>query len=89
MMRQQAGTHGADALSKGGRESVEDIHSWGKPLCESLVAALRLIEFVGFPFEYGEDSFRRIAAFYLLCEGVGSEFLSGLLLVFLQGPIED
>ena len=27
--------------------------------------------------------------FYLLCEGIGSEFLSGLLLVFVQGPIED
>ena len=89
MMRQDAGTHRADALTKGGREGVEDIYGWRKPLCESLIASLRSIEFVGFPFKYGEYSFRRVTAFYFLCEGVGAEFLSGLLLVFAQGPIED
>ena len=89
MIRQDAGTRRTNALTNGGRESVEDIHGWRKPLCEPLIAALRLIEFVGFPFKYGEDSFRRVTVFYLLCEGIGSEFLSGLLLVFVQGPIED
>ena len=89
MMRQDAGTHRANALTNGGREGVEDIHGWCKPLGNPLIASLRLIEFVGFPFKYGEDSFRRVTVFYLLCERIGSEFLSGLLLVFVQGPIED
>ncbi len=89
MMRQHAGTHRANTLAKGGRERVEDIYCGVKPLGESLIAALRLIEFVGFPLKYGEDGFRRMAGFNLLGEWVGGKFFSGLLLVLFQGLVED
>src|SRR6266702_508458 len=89
MTRQQAGTYRANTLAKGDRECVEDIYCGVKPPGESLIAALRLIEFVGFPLKYGEDSSRRMAVFNLLCEWVGGKFFSGLLLVLFQGLIED
>ena len=82
-------THRANALTKGGRENVEDVHGWREPLCESFVAALRLIEFVGFPLKYGEDSIRMVTALDLFRERVGPKFLPGLLLVLLQRLIED
>ena len=89
VMPQHVGTHRANALTDGGRESVEDVHGRCKPLCESFVAALRSIQIVGFPLEYGEDSIRRATVFDLVRERVGSKILSGLLLVLLQGLIED
>ncbi len=89
MTRQQAGTYRANTLAKGDGECVEDIYCGVKPLGESLIAALRLIEFVGFPLKYGKDGFRRVAALNLLCECVASKFFSGLLLVLFQGLIED
>ena len=82
-------THRSNALTKGGRESVEDIHSWREPLGESLIAASSLIEVVGLPFKYGEDSTRRNTAFNLLCEWVGRNILPGLPLVLSDGFIED
>ena len=88
-MQHHAGTDRANTRAKGGRECVKDIHSWREPLRESLVAALRLIELAGFPLKYGEDSFWSIAASNLLCEWVGGEFFSSLLLVLFQGLIED
>ena len=82
-------THRAKALTKGSGESVEDVHGWRKPLCEPFIAALRLIQLIGFPFKYGEDSIRRAATFDLVRERVGSKFLPGLPLVLLQSFIED
>ena len=73
--------HQAGALAKRGRERGEDIHGRIEPLSESLVATPRLIQFVGFPFKYGEDSSRRIAAFYLSRERVGSQIFASLLLI--------
>ena len=35
VIRQHVGTHRANALTEGGRESVENVHCWRKPLCES------------------------------------------------------
>ena len=89
MIWRRAGTHRANALTKGGSESVEDIHGWRKPLGESLVTTLRLIEIVGFPFKHGEDSFRRSTTFDLHRERVGNKFLSCLPLVLFQGLVED
>ena len=81
VMRLVAVAHRAKAFAKGGRERVEYIHSWIEPLCESLVAALRLIQFSGFPFKYGEDGFGRSTAVYFSREWVGCEVFSGLLLI--------
>ena len=89
MMWQHGGTHRANAFAEGGRESVENVHGWRKPLGELFITALRLIEFVGFPLKYSEDIFRRMTGFYLLCEWVGCKILSGLPLVLAEGPIED
>jgi hypothetical protein len=89
VLRKHVRTHRANALTKGGRESVENVHGWRKPLCESFIAALRSIQFVGFPLKYGEDSLRRSTAIDLICERVGGKFLSGLPLVLLQSLIED
>ena len=89
MIRKRVGTHHADALSDGGRESIEDVHGRRKPLCESFIVALRLIQSVGFPLKYGEDSIWRATAFDLVRKRVGSKFFSGLLLVLLQSLIED
>ena len=89
VIRKRVGTHHADALSDGGRESVEDVHGRRKPLCESFIVALRLIQSVGFPLKYGEDSIWRATAFDLVRKRVGSKFFSGLLLVLLQSLIED
>ena len=88
-MEKHAGTDRAKASTKGSRERVEDIHGWRKPLGESLIAALRSIEIVGFPLKYGEDSFRRIASSYLLRERVGNKVFFRLLLVLFQSFIED
>jgi hypothetical protein len=88
-MRQHAWTHRTNALAEGGGQRADDIHGWLKPLDESLIAALRLIELVGFLLKYGEYSLRRITGFYLLCEWVGGKILSGLLVVLFEGLIED
>ena len=69
--------------TKGGRECVEDIHSWFEPLDEPLIAFLRLIEVSGFRFKYREDVFGRSAAVYFRSEWVGSQVLPGLLLILL------
>jgi hypothetical protein len=89
VIRQDDGTHHANALTKGGRKSIENVHGWRKPLCQSFVAALRFIQLVGFPLKYGEDSIGRATAFDLLRERVSSKFFSGLHLVLLQSLIED
>ena len=89
VVRKHMGTHCANTLTEGGGESVEDVNGRRKPLGESLIAALRLIQLVGLPLKYGEDCIRRAAAFDLLRERVGSQFLSSLLLVLLQSLIED
>jgi hypothetical protein len=89
VLQEHVRTHRSNALTKGGRKSVENVHGWRKPLCQSFVAALRLIQFVGFPLEYGEDSIGRATAFDLLRERVSSKFFSGLLPVLLQSLIED
>lgn len=83
------GTYRTNALAEGGRQRVDDIHGWLKTLSESLIAALRLTEFVGFPLKYGENSLRRITAFYLLCEWVGGKIFSGLLLILFESLFED
>ena len=64
--------HQADALAKCGRERAKNIHGRIEPLCKSLIAALRLIQFIGFPFKYGEDGLRRGAGIDLCSEWVGS-----------------
>jgi hypothetical protein len=89
VIRQHIVTYRAYALTKGSREGVQDIHSGRKPLCESFIAALSLIQFVGFPLKCGEDGIRRATAIDLLRERVSSEFFSGLPLVLLQSLIED
>ena len=88
-MSHGGGTHSANAFAEGGRESVENIDGWCKPLDESFITALRLIEFVGFPLEYNEDIFKRIAGIYLFRERVGGKILSGFLLELAEGLIED
>lgn len=82
-------THQACALAKCGRERVEDIHGRDKPLFQSLIAAPRLIQFINFPFKYGEDSFRRETVFYLDSEWVGSQVFARLLPILFQGIFED
>ena len=88
-MRQRAGTDRANTRANGGRECAEDIHGRRKPLGESLVAALRLVEFAGFPLKNGEDGFRRITGPYLRRERVSDKVLSCLLLVLYQSFFED
>jgi hypothetical protein len=75
--------HHTHARAKGGGESVEDIHSWIEPFCESFIAALRLVQFSGFRFKYGEDGFGGNAAVYFSSEGVGSQLFPSLLLILL------
>ena len=89
VVQQRGRTHHTNALTKGDRKSVEDVHGRRKPLGESFIAALRLIEFVGFPSKYGEDSIRRATVFDLIRKRVGSKFFSSLPLVLLQSLIED
>ena len=89
VVRKHTGTHCANTLTEGGGECVEDVDGRRKPLGESFIAALRLIEFVGFPSKYGEDSIRRATVFDLIRKRVGSKFFSSLPLVLLQSLIED
>jgi len=74
-------------------ERVEDIHSWVKPFGQSLIAAPRLIQLIGLPLQYGEDSswdsFGIITAFNLSSGWVGSQVFAGLLLILVQGLFED
>lgn len=84
-----AAAHHANALTKCGGERGEDIHGWTEPLSESLISAPRSIQLIGFPFKYGDDGLRSIAAFDLSKEGVSSQVLAGLLLVLSQGLFED
>ena len=66
--RERVGTHRTNTRTESGRERVEDVYGRRKPLCESFVAALRLIEFVGLLFKHSEDSIRRTTAIELRCE---------------------
>jgi hypothetical protein len=50
MTRVHAVAHQAGALAKCGRERIEDIHGWVKPLGQSLIAAPRSIQLISFPF---------------------------------------
>ena len=75
--------HHACGLTKGGRECMEDIHSWFEPLSESFIAVLRFIQFFGFRFKYGEDVFGGSAAVYFCSEWVASQVFPGLLLILL------
>ena len=88
-MRQDARTHRTHTLAESGRECVEDIHGRREPLGEAFIPALILIYIVGFPLKHGKDSFRSIAALYLLRERVGNKVLSGLLLVLYQGFVQN
>ena len=86
--KKYSSTHHPNASYKGGRECVDNVHSWREPFRESLIIVRRLIEFVGFPSKHGEDRFRGITDCYLFRERVGNEFFSGLSFVLFQGPIE-
>jgi hypothetical protein len=81
--------HHTYALAKGGRKSVQDSHSWIEPFCKSLIVTLRLTQFSGFRFKYGEDDFDRSAAIYFSSEWVCGQVFSGLLLILFQGFFED
>lgn len=71
MTRVPAAAHQAGTLAEGGRECIEDIYGWVKPLNQSFITASRSIQFISFLLKYGEDSFGRFAAFYLDSEWVG------------------
>ena len=49
-------TDQTDTTRDGGRERVEDVHSWAQPLCQSLIATARFVEFSNFILKYSKDS---------------------------------
>ena len=81
MTRRASAAHRSSSLAKCSRERVEDIHGWLQPLDQSFIAALRLIQFIGFIFQYVEDLLGRIAASNLSSKRVGSEIFSGLFFI--------
>ena len=89
MTRVPAAAHQAGTLAEGGRECIEDIYGWVKPLNQSFITASRSIQFISFLFKYGKDCPRRIAACYLSSEWVGSYVFAGLLLIRFQSPFEN
>ena len=50
---------------------------------------MSLIELIGFAFKYSENGLRRGASMELSGEWVGSQVISGLPFIIIQGLFED
>ena len=49
-------TYQTDAPRDGGRKRGEDVHSWGQPLSQSLIATARFVKFLNSILKDGDDS---------------------------------
>ena len=49
-------TYQTDAPRDGGRKCGEDVHSWGQPLRQSLIATARFVKFLNPILKDGDDS---------------------------------
>ena len=50
------GTYQTNAPRDGGRKRGEDVHSWGQPLRQSLIATARFVKFLNSILKDGDDS---------------------------------
>ena len=57
MKRGLAAAHQSSALAECGRECIEDIYGWVKPLDQPFITGSRSIQLISFPLKYSEDSF--------------------------------
>ena len=82
-------THQADSTGNSGRKRVEDVHGWAQPLGQPLVANVSFVEFTNLILEDGDYGVSRVAVLQLEGKRMGEEVILGLLLVGLQGSLED
>jgi hypothetical protein len=68
---------------------MQNIDRRVKPAPQSLVAAPGLAELVDLVLKYGKNVRRRVACLELGSQGMGSEILSSLFTIFLEGFFED
>ena len=83
------GTYETDAPRDSGRKRGEDVHSWGQPLRQSLIATTRFVKFLNSILKDGEYCGNRVAVPQLGGKRMGEKILLGLLLVGLQRSLED
>ena len=82
-------TYQADATRNSGRKRAEDVHGWAQPLGQSFITTVRFVEFSNLILKDGEDGGSGIAVLQLGGKRMGEKVLLGLLLVGLQGVLED
>ena len=78
-----------DAPGNSSRKCAEDVNSWAQPLGQSLIAAVRFIKLSNLILKDGENGGSRVAVLQLGGEWMGEKVLLGLLLVGLQGRLEN
>ena len=88
-IRPRVETYQTDTTGNGGRKRAEDVHSWAQPLRQSLVAAVRFVEFSNLILKNCEYGGSRVAVLQLGGKRMGEEVFLGLLLVGLEGSLED
>ena len=82
-------THQADSTGNGGRKRAEDVHGWAQPLGQPLIPTVRFIKVSDLILKDGDYGGSRVAILQLRSKRVGEKILLGLLLVGLQGSLED
>ena len=82
-------TYQTDAPGNSGRKRVEDVHGWAQPLGQSLISAMRFVEFSNLILKDGDDGGSGVAVLQLGGKRMCEKVLLGLLLVGLQGCLED
>ena len=82
-------TYQTDAPGNSGRERAEDVHGWAQPLGQSLIATVRFVEFSNLILKDGDDGGSGVAVLQLGSKRMCEQVVLGLLLVGLQGGLED
>ena len=82
-------TYQTDSPRDGGRKSVEDVDSWPQPLCQSLIATMRFVEFSNLLLKDSNDSSGGVARLQLGDKRMREKVFLRLLSVGLQRSLED
>ena len=78
-----------DAPGNSSRKCAEDVNSWAQPLGQSLIATVRFVKFSNLILKDGENGGSRVAILQLGGKWMSEKVLLSLLLVGLQGRLEN
>ena len=88
-IRSREETYQTDATRNSGRKRAEDVHGWAQPLGQPLIATVSFVEFSNSILKDSKYGGSRVAALQLGGKRMGEEVLLCLLLVGLEGSLED